>query len=374
MAPDRADAAAHHGAYGYLTVWGIAPVVRGSQGFSLIEMLLALALGSVVTVSVAELFAANHRTHGLLTGQARMQESARHALDFMARSARAAGHLGCAGGPVWNTLNGRLGDLFELDIPTPVTAFDGVSADGTVASWTPGLDGLPRKVGRGSVNAFRRGNGIRLETLVPLSDILVFRFVDAPRPLAAQTHPGDDPVVLGDGDVDFRPDDFAVLADCEQAALFRVERIEVGDGRATLRRRAGSGSFENAPGRILSSAGISYGAAAGPAGAGAGRLVTHIYYVAAGAGANNRGATSMSLWRKAGTRRPAELVPGIEDLQVLLGLDTDGDGAVNRYAAPAFAMGRVRSVRMAVTATSVDAVEGDRVLRRMFVRTVALRN
>lgn len=350
----------------------------GARGFSLLEMLLALALGSVVTVSVAELFAASHRTHALLTGQARLQESARHALDFMARSARAAGYMGCARRPVWNTLNGPADSLFELDIATPATAFDGTAADNTVSSWNPGLDPLPRRVGRGSVHAFRRSGGIDVETLRPLSDILVFRFVDRPQPLAAPASAVGDPVVDEDEDVELRPDDFAVLGDCGQATLFRVDRIDVGDGRAVLRRRAGTGPFENAPGAMLvSEAEVSYGNDAGPAGASVGLLLTHIYYVAPGAGTNNRGTPTMSLWRKSGTRGPAELVQGIEDLQVLLGMDTDGDGAVNRYASAASAVGRVRSVRMAVTATGVDALdalEGSGVLRRTFVRTVALRN
>ncbi len=346
----------------------------GARGFSLLEMLLALALGSIVTVSVAELFAANHRTHALLTAQARLQESARHALDFMARSARAAGYMGCARQPVWNTLNGRAESLFELDIATAVTAFDGTAADNTVSSWNPGLDPLPRRVGRGSVHAFRRSGGIDVETLRPISDILVFRFVDRPQPLAAPADAVGDPVVDGDGDIDLRPDDFAVLGDCGQATLFRVDRIDAGDGRAILRRRAGTGPFENAPAATLSEAGVSYGNDAGPAGASVGLLLTHIYYVAPGAGTNNRGTPTMSLWRKSGTRGPAELVQGIEDLQVLLGMDTHGDGAVNRYASAASAVGRVRSVRMAVTATGVDALDGGGILRRTFVRTVALRN
>ena len=176
----------------------------GARGFSLLEMLLALALGSVVTVSVAELFAANHRTHALLTGQARLQESARHALEFMARSARAAGYMGCARQPVWNTLNGRVDNLFELDIATAVTAFDGTAADNTVSSWKPGLDPLPRRVGRGSVHAFRRSGGIRVETLQPFSDLLVFRFVDRPKPLAAPADPVSNPVVDEGGDVGLR--------------------------------------------------------------------------------------------------------------------------------------------------------------------------
>ena len=64
-------------------------------GFSLVELMISLALGSVVTMGVVQLFVANAETHRLLQGQSRMQESARFALDFIGRDVRKAGYRGC---------------------------------------------------------------------------------------------------------------------------------------------------------------------------------------------------------------------------------------------------------------------------------------
>src|SRR4030095_537264 len=92
-------------------------------GFSLIELMLALALGVVVTYGIVQLFVGNSQTNTMLNGQSRMQEAARFAVDFVSRSARAAGYLGCdpEPGKVYKTVNGAWNQLFEFDI-TPTIA------------------------------------------------------------------------------------------------------------------------------------------------------------------------------------------------------------------------------------------------------------
>ncbi|MYE81243.1 MAG: prepilin-type N-terminal cleavage/methylation domain-containing protein [Gammaproteobacteria bacterium] len=345
------------------------------RAFTLVEMLVALGLGSLVTVGVVELLAGNQHSHAVLTGHARMQESARHALDFLARSARAAGYLGCARSVPRNTLNGALGGLFEVDIETGVAGFDGTGRRASPDGWTPSLDALPRRKGRRSVNAFRNRNGIDVAALRPGSDVLVFRFVDVPVRLTAPVGPDDDHVPVRSTRSGPDRDDFAVIADCAGAALFRATAVQtLGDGVA-LARGPGGGPYDNAATASLVPPDTAFGNDLGPAGAAVGRVMTHIYYVAAGAGANNRGVAPWSLWRKSGTARPAELVQGIEDLQVLFGVDGDGDGVPNRYAPPRTGPGPpIRAVRIAVTANGVDVVPGESTIRRTFVRTVAVRN
>ena len=268
-------------------------------------MLLALGLGAMLTVGVVELLAANQRTHAALAGQANMQASARHALDFIARSARAAGHLGCARNAVANGLNGAVGRLFEVNVAVGGAAFDGTGPSASTTAWTPSLDVLPRRVGRRSVNAFRGRNGIDVAAIQPLSDVLVFRFVENPSALEASAAPGDDPIVRHSRRNGVAEDDFAVIADCERAALFRVNEVDVSAGRATLGRRPGTGDFDNAAGVALSPPNAAFGGASGAGGATVGRVTAHVYYVAPGAGTHNRGAAPLSLWRKGGTARPA---------------------------------------------------------------------
>lgn len=350
-------------------------LIPRQRAFTLLEMLVALGLGSLVTVGIVELLAANQRSHAVLTGQARMQESARHALDFLARSARASGYIGCARTPLRNTLNGAVGGLFDVDVETAVAGFDGTGRSVSPDSWTPTLHELPRRVGRRSVNAFRNRNGIDVSALRPGSDVLAFRFVETPVELAAPVGPDDDHVAVRSTRGGPDRDDFAILADCAGAALFRTTAVAtIGDGVA-LARGPGSGPYDNAAAASLTPLDAAFGDERGAAGATVGRVTTHIYYVAAGAGANNRGVAPWSLWRKSGTDRPAELVQGIEDLQVLFGVDSDGDGVPNRYAPPRAGAGpSVRAVRIAVTANGVDVVPGEGTIRRTFVQTVALRN
>ncbi len=78
-----------------------------------------------------------------------------------------------------------------------------------------------------------------------------------------------------------------------------------------------------------------------------------------------------------------DLVEGVEDMQIVYGEDTDGDGAPNRYVPIGTAgldLTRVVSLRVTLTVRSLEdnivpAINsGDRRLRRTFTTTVSLRN
>ena len=335
--------------------------------------MLALGLGALVAAGAARLFADSQRAHALLHAQTRMQESARHALDFIARSVRSAGYRGCMSSShvVWNTLNGSLNAMFEINVSVPVEAFDGTDALGTPDSWTPSLSALPRQ---GVRSTSVHGRGIDVDAVLPLSDVLVLRRVAARGArIAAAVAPDAFPLVEDTGELD--AGDFAVIADCRQAALFRVSRMERGDGVATLVRTPGSEAFDNAAGVSLSATDTPYGNASSAEGAAVFGVVTEIYFIGRGMGRNQAGSVPSSLWRKTTTDAPVELIQGIEDLQVRLGLDGNGDGAVDRYALPGDAAGHdVRSLDVRVTANSADAVVGAEPLRRTFSRVIALRN
>ena len=113
-----------------------------------------------------------------------------------------------------------------------------------------------------------------------------------------------------------------------------------------------------------------------------GEVQTTIFFVApSSAGTNNRGDVPLSLWRRVGSTNAAELIEGVEDLQVLYGIDNtpaDGISDANQYVTfPNVPdVDQIVAVRVSVTANSVDAVSdaGDGILRRTFTQTILVRN
>ena len=348
---------------------------RGRRGFSLLELLVAATLGAVLTVAVARLFTDAGRANAEQVGQARLQESLRHALGFLGRSIRGAGFLGCGADTPRNGLRGDLQQLVEFNIATPVQGFDGVVGS---AAWRPDLAALPLRRGAGAPT-FRRG-GIDPSRLRRGSDILVLRRLATPlHPLRARVAAHGDPLVVLDRHRAIRKSRFAALTRCGGAALFRVTSVARRGGAATLVRAVGSGPFGNRGGAHLlgdAPGGASFGDAHGPGGAAVGLVLSEIYFVARAAGATARGDAAWSLWRKTSAERPVELVRGVDELQLLFGVDESPDNgtvAAERLTPPGMPAGAVRSVHVAVTAGAPDA-GGGAGARSTFAATFAVRN
>ena len=134
------------------------PGARAARGFSLIELMIALILGLLVTVAAIGMFLSNSRTYDTTESLSRVQENARMAFELMARDIREAGGnpcsrnllvanvLGAGGGGTdwWNRVgsgvtgfaNGALaGSLAGTD---SIEIVSGSSSGATVVNYTPG--------------------------------------------------------------------------------------------------------------------------------------------------------------------------------------------------------------------------------------------
>jgi len=360
--------------------------MKFNRGFSLIELMLALGLGVIVTAGIVTLFVGNNQTYTLLSGQSRMQENARFAVDFISHSARAAGYQGCApeATKLYKTLNGTWGQLFEFDITTPIQAFHYTGGGGTsVGDWTPSLTPLPRLGAPGSIDLT---SGVDVTKLRPQSDILVLRHVQVPGVrIAAIVQSDSNPTVeVPASGLDFAGGQFVSINNCEQATVFRLATITNPNGPiATLRRDGGSvgaSLYQNVTATVsLSPSGVPYGEANNAQGTSVGRILTEIYYIAQGTGTNNRNQTPWSLWRKTSEDAPVELIEGVDNLLIRFGIDTtptNNINAANRYVTfDQVGANAIRALRVAVTSDSVDVV-GDTgaPLSRTFSQTVSFRN
>ena len=360
---------------------------RKQLGMSVIELLIALGLGLLVVSGVVQLFVGNSRTSEIVTAQARLQENARFAFDFISRSARSAGFLGCA--PQLNNtarhLTGNWNLIPEYNITEPVDGWDS-NNDGT---YTPdNLTTLPRTTSGANINVHIAGNGIDRDTLADVADILVFRAVERPVARLAQTlQPDGNPVVATPGgNPAFAVEDVVFVSNCEQGALFKVTGVGVAGDETTLQRASAATGlpFDNSPTvttatgdvipETLSVLGRSYGVDATIS-----RMQSDFYFVAESADNNRGGDTVFALWVKSGSAAPVELVQGVEDMQVLYGVDTSDDDVLNinqyREIQNVVDVTEIVAVRVTLIINSVDELAeiGDQ-LRRTFSKTIFVRN
>lgn len=248
------------------------------RGFSLVEAMIALLLGLVLLAALVALLATGRNTHRDGEHLARAEEAARTALELLASEAAVAGHYGLA------------------------------MAGMPIAGATPAGSAEPAGLAVGG----RCIASLALDLDTPVTAADSGYALDAARALGCAAGP--------DG------------------------RTVAGADTLTL-RRAGTIPAAAAPGRLQLESGVSGGRllADGSGHSGADRWLADVevgvFYVSADSSLG-RGRPSLRRKRLVGGAAPAmqdeELVPGIADLQVELGIDAvnDGDRAIEAWVAP----------------------------------------
>ncbi|MBH1430867.1 PilW family protein [Stenotrophomonas maltophilia] len=146
-------------------------------GLSLIELMIAMVIGLVLMLGVIQIFIASQSASRLSEGVARAQENGRFALDFLERDIRMAGHLGCVndqahvtkgqGEPHYN-LGAVSGSGNPLDFSVAVQGYEAPDTG----------PGTQLEVGKGSLPANLPTAIAKLSPApMPGSDILVLRFL-----------------------------------------------------------------------------------------------------------------------------------------------------------------------------------------------------
>lgn len=360
---------------------------RNQKGFSVLELLIALALGLLVVAGIIQLFVGNSRTYEIVNAQSRLQENARFAFDFISERARSAGYFGCApeDTKIARHLTGNWNLIPEYNITEPV---DGWESNGDSTFVPDDLVSLPRTSAGANTFVHVDGNGIDRTELSAVSDILVFRASEQPLGrLATTLQPTGNPVVFTPGGTpSFAAEDVVLVSDCEQAALFKVTAVAtVGDETTLTRAVVGGGLFDNDANittpsgdviaATLSIVGRSYGADAKIS-----RVQSTFFFIADSAETNNRGEDVLALWQKSGSGAPVELVQGVEDMQVLYGVDTTDDNTlnVNQYQTidDVVDVNDIVAVRVTLTVSSVDVLteNANQRLQRTYTKTIHVRN
>ncbi|MCC5885420.1 MAG: PilW family protein [Gammaproteobacteria bacterium] len=357
---------------------GVNPSSRRTRqrGLSLVEIMVALLLGAIITVGIINMFTANRATYQVNMGQARLQENGRFAMDFVTASMRNAGYTGCSS---------RVAEINNVVIPAagnndspPAAAFDlrdAISGHRKLSAtdWEPDLVGLPASIPVADIPV---GSDMLILRYATGDDIDYFADTAPPAATSFSALPPGCGPQNTDPCPGFEPGDVLVASDCQAAVVFMVTSrtpqanttppsLRIGHSTSTV------GGFKNAAKPFMVVGELSDDASILA-------LRSEIYFIAPSTDADPDTGLPRALWRSTGGATPVELVEGIENMTVLYGEDTSGDRTPNIYRTIDDVGNRENVVTLRVTlrANSVNRVtdQGDGLLRRDFTKTVAIRN
>jgi type IV pilus assembly protein PilW len=351
--------------------------VKRQGGFSLVELMVAITLALLLTGAVISVFIGSRTAYEATAGVGEMADSGRFALNLIGESVRGAGNLSC-NSATSNSNVSLVGTGFATNFGLGITGFEatGTGPGTTIASpatpvagvagdWTPALDGTITAATPGPFGVPVQGSDVlavyssmpRVPPVYTTADVLAGVAtvpVTAPPPLA--------PAMTAN--------EYAAISDCTKSMIFQVAAV--------------------APNSVTLNNALPLGFAAG---AFVTPLTTTVYYIGTGSDGDS------SLWRLEqvnGVFTPEELVPDVDNMQVLYGIDPAGTGTASAYVTADRIGGfNVVSIQVALLVASPPGnklvppppafnmvgtpptqvtVPGDNRARQVFYATINLRN
>jgi type IV pilus assembly protein PilW len=290
-------------------------------GLSLIELMIALAIGVFLLLGLVEIFSATRAAYSTAEGLSRVQENGRFAVDFLRRDLRMVGHAGCQNERVYLNADALYNHTvspatahdaaaFAVRIDFPLVAFEyRGTAPGQVFDMTAGpVTG----VGPGSFTPpLDASLGDLATDAIRGSDVLVVRYFSGesvPVRVNAATN------VLQ-------------VADLADAAFFQARQMYgvSNCGYASLFQTLGAGASINVGPGGLNAVGFVAGGENGyaPPGSTAHRYEYWVYYVGldGASGLPSLRARGFDAGRAGFLSAPQTLVEGVESLQLVFGAD-----------------------------------------------------
>lgn len=320
------------------------------RGLSLIELTVSLALGVILMLAATQGFIFTKMSTRAQEATSRLMENGRAATELLHRSVRMARYFGCAGVEATSVTN-----HFDTSTPdqTPIT-LNGYDQQGIF-----GVEGTTDEI---TVYIAQDDTNVPLAADIDLDAL-------------------NNPLKLNGGH-GLDPNDMVAVTDCTQADVFNITAVNTGVAPNEL-------SYAN-----CATCSHSYLANASVL-----KVARYRYYIDTGA----NGDPALFLEDpQDGSDTPLELIEGVQDMQILYGLDTDGDAVANQYVPPATVTAvcntdgnhicwrSVSSVRIALllqsearnvvtqaqtyTFNGTSTTATDRRIRREFMTVVALRN
>ena len=337
---------------------------RSSKGFSLVELLVALALSLVIGLAVMQMFLTSKTTYRMQDAMSRLQENGRFAVNQLASEIRMAGYMGCV----------------RLD-----EAKVNIMADPAPAGIADLLGTLIAVRGENNVASSNEW-GASAGTDV----LLVHKAVGASMQLTGNINPNNANIQVASNRAGLKQDDTAIISDCTSADIFRVVNnpTATADQKTTITHSSG-GNYGSKLSKV-------YGKDAEVL-----QFEAASYYIKETSRKSPGGQAIRALYVKrkqelsSKAASETELVEGVQDLQIEYGLMSGTNTFVDEYrtASTVSDWGKVVSVRFRLLMQSADnnavarsgvaaqsltfngaSIPADGHLRQEFGSVVAIRN
>lgn len=280
------------------------------KGFSLIELMIALVLGLIVTAVAIQIFLATKQTYRLTQSQSEIQDNARIALSILTRDIREAGYGGCKALDQLNVqiiANDPLPAVISEN--TIITGYEGKETN--PASWSPALpDAIKDKVEPET-------DVITLQKATSCGGTLTGNLTAS----NANIH------INSPNTCRFDQGEAVMVADCNDAHIFRLSNSpNHGSPTETLT----FGIDENKANHLCTSYSSSN---PGSCDSGTEKLYGYdaeVYIFSAVTYFVGK-THALYLYDNASNNSPVEIVEGIENIQITYGIDDNNDDEIDRY-------------------------------------------
>lgn len=311
------------------------------SGFSLIELMIASVIGLVLLSGVVTIFSSNSASSKMSTGMARLQDSGRVALDMLSYNLRMTGYEGCR-----DETKDQVQILASvhptINLPDNAIWGSGVNnAGGFLNTPHPDLVNLPSTV-----------------SLKKFTDVLYIqhgsgRSVNLLNDMVSSG----DPIVLPRNPDQISNGDLVMISDCDNADIFRATNVTVdaATGNTTIQHASGGNIQGNLSTAFEGSGNMSAVAVRVM------RFESKAYFIADSNRDTPKGDTIWSLFELDTSTNPVgnptELIEGVEDLQVMYGIQPDENvpGDIRYVAANSITdHSRIVSLQLGILISTAD--------------------
>ncbi len=330
----------------------------------MVEILVALVISLFLLGGVVQVYIGNKASYSFTDAIGRIQENGRFAMETMAQDLRMAGFFGCATFDPDDTEN--IINNLNVDSPDYNPALHDFLAGGIITgSDGDGLNGSDSITVRGA------------------------------KPTQVNVHPpynvSSSAMLHVTATASIQPDDIVMVSNCRGADIFQVTN-------KTNSTNASQNAIVHNTGAPTAGTPGNYNPDSCKGGGGSAHCLSQTYGSDAAmfemqtvTYSIQAGASAPALWRSE-NGNDIELVDGVEEMQILYGLDTDGDNFPNQYVTidnvpDTFDIMSIRLMLLlrsdsdflaednqTYTFNGATVTPADRRLRQIFTTTIALRN